>query len=63
MSGTRSVGSAKPLTVSSVSIPKRSRTLKSTVGSAAHLHSAVSHRPLPGRAAAPPPRYVSQMPS
>ena len=34
MSGTRSVGSAKPLTVRSVSIPKRSRTLKSTVGSA-----------------------------
>ena len=35
MSGTRSVGSAKPLTVMSVSIPKRSRTLRSTVGSAA----------------------------
>ena len=35
MSGTRSDGSAKPLTVRSLSIPKRSRTLKSTVGSAA----------------------------
>ena len=59
MSGTRSVGSAKPLTVMSLSIPKRSRTLMSTVGSAAspfrRPHAALS-------GGLPHPRYVSQLP-
>ena len=53
MSGTRSVGSAKPLTVRSVSISKSSRTLRSRVGSAISIPPSAMIAFPPGPARAP----------